>query len=114
MTAIRTVAFDARYMSDRYHGIGRHAYNLLYALTRLDPDRRYLAFYHPDYPNSRFKTEMLKERSNVELRPIRLPLYLPGEQFVWPLLLARARADLFHSPYVALPLLARTRSVMTV
>ena len=36
MTAIRTVAFDARYVNDKYHGIGRHAYNLLEALTRLD------------------------------------------------------------------------------
>ncbi len=114
MTAIRTVAFDARYVNDRYHGIGRHAYNLLDALTRLDPDRRYLAYYHPGYRNTRFNMEMLRERSNVELRPIRLPLYLPGEQLAWPILLARARADLFHSPYVVLPLLARIRSVMTV
>lgn len=116
MTAatIRIVAFDARYVNDWYQGIGRHAYNLLEALTRLDPDRRYLAYYHPDYPNTRFNMELLRERSNVELRPIRLPLYLPHEQLVWPVLLARARADLFHSPYVVLPLLARTRLAMTV
>jgi glycosyltransferase involved in cell wall biosynthesis len=114
MTAIRTVAFDARYVNDRYHGIGRHTYNLLDALTRLDPDRRYLAYYHPGYRNTRFNMEVLRERSNVELRPIRLPLYLPGEQLVWPLLLARARADLFHSPYVVLPLLARIRLAMTI
>ena len=116
MTAasIRVVAFDARYVNDRYQGIGRHAYNLLEALTRLDPGRRYLVFYHPDYRNTRFNMEMLRERSNVELRPIRLPLYLPHEQLVWPLLLTRARADLFHSPYVVLPLLARTRMVMTM
>ena len=72
MTVIRTVAFDARYINDRYHGIGRHAYNLLDALTRLDPGRRYLAYYHPGYQNTRFDMEMLRERSNVELRPIRL------------------------------------------
>ena len=114
MTAIRTVAFDARYVNDRYHGIGRHAYNLLEVLTRLDPDRRYLAYYHPGYRNTRFDVEKLRKRSNVELRPIRLPLYLPNEQFVWPLLLARARADLFHSPYVVLPLLAQIKLIMTV
>lgn len=111
---IRTVAFDARYVNDWYQGIGRHAYNLLEALTRLDPDRRYLAFYHPDYPNTRFNMEILRERSNVELWPVRLPLYLPHEQLVWPILLTRARADLFHSPYVVLPLLAGTRLAMTV
>ena len=114
MTMIRTVAYDARYVNDQYHGIGRHAYNLLDALTRLDPDRRYLAYYHPGYRNTRFNMEELGKRSNVELRPIQLPLYLPSEQLVWPFLLARARADLFHSPYVVLPLLAHIRSVMTV
>jgi alpha-1,3-rhamnosyl/mannosyltransferase len=116
MTAatIRAVAFDARYVNDRYHGIGRHAYNLLEALSRLDPDRRYLAFYHPDYPNTRYNMETLRQRPNVELRPVRLPLYRPNEQLAWPLVLAQARADLFHSPYVVLPLLTGIRSVITV
>lgn len=113
-TAINVVAFDARYMNDQYHGIGRYAYNLFEALTRLDPNRCYIAYYNPGYRNSRFNMEALEERPNVRLRPIRLPLYLPGEQFVWPVLLARAQADLFHSPYVTLPLLARTKLVMTV
>lgn len=111
---IRTVAFDARYVNDRYHGIGRHAYNLLSTLTRLDPDRRYLAYYHPGYPNTRFNMEVLRERSNVALRPMRLSLYRPSEQLVWPVVLARARADLFHSPYVVLPVAARVKSVITV
>jgi glycosyltransferase involved in cell wall biosynthesis len=111
---IRTVAFDARYVNDQYHGIGRHAYNVLDALTRLDPNRRYLAYYHPGYPNTRFDMEVLRERSNVELRPLRLPLYRPSEQLVWPAVLARARADLFHSPYVVLPFAAHVTAVMTV
>ncbi|GAC1358325.1 MAG: glycosyltransferase family 1 protein [Ktedonobacteraceae bacterium] len=111
---IKTVAFDARYVSDRYHGIGRHAYNLLEALTRLDLERHYIIYYNPDYRNTRFNIEALGERPNVELRPIRLHLYFPGEQLVWPLLLARDRVDLFHSPYVLLPLLARTTLVMTM
>ncbi len=115
MAAVRaTVAFDARYVSDRYHGIGRHTYNTLEALTRLDLDRQYLVYYHPDYPNDRFDLGRLEERPNVELRPIRLPLYLPTEQLVWPVLLAKTRAMLFHSPYVTLPLLAPVALVMTV
>jgi glycosyltransferase involved in cell wall biosynthesis len=111
---IRTVGFDARYVNDRYHGIGRHAYNLLDALTRLDCDRRYVAYYHPGYRNTRFDMDVLGERSNVELRPIRLPLYRPSEQLVWPAVLTRARADLFHSPYVVLPFAARVTAVITV
>jgi glycosyltransferase involved in cell wall biosynthesis len=111
---IRTVAFDARYVNDRYHGIGRHAYNLLDALTRLDPERRYLAYYHPRYRNTRFNMAPLCGRSNLELLPMRLSLYGPGAQLAWPVVLARARVDLFHSPYVVLPLAARVRSVITV
>ena len=114
MTKIQTIAFDARYVNDRYHGIGRHAYNLLDALTRLDQDRRYLAYYDPGYKNTRFDLETLGERPNVELRPLRLPLYSPTEQMVWPLVLAQARVDLFHSPYVLLPLLTHIKSVMTI
>jgi glycosyltransferase involved in cell wall biosynthesis len=109
-----TIAFDARYVNDRYHGIGRHAYSLLEALTRLDARRHYLVYFHPDYPNRRFNLRKLAERANVELRPIRLSLYLPTEQIIWPIVLAGARASLFHSPYVALPVLARVPLVMTV
>jgi glycosyltransferase involved in cell wall biosynthesis len=111
---IRTVAFDARYVNDRYHGIGRHAYNVFEALTRLDSGRRYVAYYHPGYRNTRFNLGALRERSNVELRPLRLPLYLPSEHLVWPTLLASARADLFHSPYVVLPFAAHVPAVITV
>jgi glycosyltransferase involved in cell wall biosynthesis len=101
-------------VNDRYHGIGRHTYNLLDALSRLDPDRRYLTYYHPGYRNTRFDIEALRERSNVELRPIRLPLYVPSEQFIWPALLAKARVDLFHSPYVVFPWASPAKSVMTI
>jgi glycosyltransferase involved in cell wall biosynthesis len=111
---IRTVAFDARYVNDRYHGIGRHAYHVFETLTRLDSERRYVAYYHPSYRNTRFNIEVLQERPNVELRPLRLPLYLPSEQFVWPAVLARARVDLFHSPYVMLPFAAHVTEVITV
>jgi glycosyltransferase involved in cell wall biosynthesis len=111
---IRTIAFDARYVNDRYHGIGRHAYNVFEALTRLDPGRRYIAYYHPGYDNTRFDMAALRGRSNVEMRPLRLPLYLPSEHVVWPAVLSRARADLFHSPYVVLPFAARVPAVITV
>ncbi len=109
-----TVAFDARYINDKYHGIGRHAYNLLDILTELDTKRRYLAYYNPDYPNTRFDLSRLQQRSNLEMRPVHLPLYSPREQLVWPWLLARDRVDIFHSPYVLLPLLAPVKSIMTV
>lgn len=109
-----TIAFDVRYVNDRYHGIGRYAYHLIEALTRLDERRRYVLYYHPNYRNSRFDLRALGRRANVELRPIHLPLYLPVEHVVWPILLRLSGAALFHSPYVVLPVLARIPLVMTV
>lgn len=109
-----TIVFDARFINDRYHGIGRHAYNLLEALTRLDPARRYVVVYHPQYQNTRFDLAGLGCRGNVELLPTRLRLYTPSEQVVWPWLLHKFRASIFHSPYVTLPLLSPAPLIMTV
>jgi glycosyltransferase involved in cell wall biosynthesis len=100
-----TILFDARYIIDQYHGIGRHAYNLIEALTRLDPGRRYVLYHCPSYPNSRFDLHALTARPNVELRSVRVPLYSPKEQLFWLRELARRETVIFHSPYVALPLL---------
>jgi glycosyltransferase involved in cell wall biosynthesis len=108
------IAFDARYVNDQYHGIGRHAFHLVEALTRLDTGRSYVVFFDPSYPNSRFDLAALGRRANVRLRPVRLPLYSAVEQLYWPLILARTSAELFHTPYVALPLLARSSLIMTV
>jgi glycosyltransferase involved in cell wall biosynthesis len=112
--APQKIAFDARFINDQYHGIGRHAFNLLEALSRLDSGRQYLVFYHPGYRNSRFDLADLGRRPNVELRPLRLDLYSPAEQFVWPWLLLRHRAAALHSPWVSKPLVAPTKTVVTV
>jgi glycosyltransferase involved in cell wall biosynthesis len=87
---------------------------LIRALSQLDPDRLYIAYYHPGYSNSRFDMHALQEESNIELRPVSLSLHRPREQLVWPALLARARADLFHSPYVTCPVASHTRCVITI
>jgi glycosyltransferase involved in cell wall biosynthesis len=109
-----TIAFDARYVNDQYHGIGRHAYNLIESVTRLDEARHYLVYYHPGYTNTRFDLVGLRDRPNVTLHPVALDLYSPIEQLLWPAFLARDRADFFHSPYVPIPLLARVPSAITV
>jgi glycosyltransferase involved in cell wall biosynthesis len=108
-----TIGFDARFINDRYHGIGRHAFNLLEALTRLD-QRRYVAYYCPSLTNTRFDLRMLATRPNVTLQAIDLPLYSPREQLFWPAQLAADGITLFHSPYVALPLLSSVPLLMTI
>lgn len=107
------IAFDARYVSDRYHGIGRAAFRLLEALVEAAPERTFVVF-RGRAPDSRFDWESLARRPNVELHAGPWPLYWPHEQLLWPWLLRRARIDLFHSPYFVAPLLAGCPVLITI
>ncbi len=113
MTARERVAFDARYVSDRYHGIGRYAFRLLEALVGSAPERTFVVFRGRDR-DSRFDWQALVDRPNVELWEGPWPLYWPQEQVIWPSLLRQSRVQLFHSPYFVAPLLAACPVVITV
>ncbi len=106
------IAFDARYVSDRYHGIGRYAFRLLEALV-LERERTFIVFRGRGQ-NSRFDWRSLAAQPNVELRDGPWPLYWPQEQYLWPRLLSQSGADLFYSPYFVAPLLARCPIVITI
>ncbi len=107
------IALDARYISDRYHGIGRYAFRLLEGVLAQAPDLTFIAFTGRA-ANSRFDWGPLAARPNVELRAGPWPLYWPHEQALWPLLLRQSRADLFHSPYFVAPLLAPCPVLITI
>ncbi len=107
------IAFDARYINDRYHGIGRYAFRLLEAMVAVAPTRTFLVFRGRGR-DSRFDWKTLVARPNVELWEGPWPLYWPHEQLMWPRILRRSRAELFHSPYFVAPLLAPCPVVITV
>ena len=107
------IGLDGRYIADRFDGIGRHAFHAYEAITRLRPDRRFV-LYLGHGENTRFDIDAITGRPNVTPRAMRMPLYLPPDQLAWPVQLARDRINLFHSPYITLPLLAPTRMVMTI
>ncbi len=109
----RRIAFDARYINDRYHGIGRYAYRLLEALVSAAPQHTFVIF-RGQGRDSRFDWDALAGRANVEFQPGPWPLYWPQEQLNWPGVLRRSRADLFHSPYFVTPLLSSIPAVLTV
>ncbi|MCI0728443.1 MAG: glycosyltransferase family 4 protein [Chloroflexi bacterium] len=113
MSAPRRVAFDARYVNDRYHGIGRYGFRLLEALAAAAPHITFIVFRGPE-PDSRFPWHSLAARPNVNIRPSPRPLYWPQEQVWWPWLLRQAQADLYHSPHFVAPLLAPCPVVVTV
>jgi glycosyltransferase involved in cell wall biosynthesis len=114
MKSIR-VGFDGRYINDRYHGIGRYAFGILEALTRLAPETHFM-IYRGQSPNSRFDWEGLSQRANVSISSGPKRLYSPAEQITWPRLVTRDRLDIFHSPYITAPwfLHSNTRVVITV
>ncbi|MHB1005840.1 MAG: glycosyltransferase family 4 protein [Chloroflexota bacterium] len=108
------VAYDARYVRDAYGGIARYAFCLLQALATAAPETTLLVYHDPSHPATRFDLAGLAGNANVSLRPLRVPLYSLREQALWPPRLRRDGADLFYSPYFALPLLARLPRVCTV
>lgn len=103
------IAFDARYINDRYHGIGRYAFRLLEALASLSLqrglDHTFFVFRSPA-PDTRFDWQALQSLPNLHLRQGPPALYLPTEQLAWRRLLSREPFDLFHSPYFVAPLMA--------
>lgn len=107
------IGFDARYVSDRYHGIGRYAFRLLEALAEAAPQRTFVVF-RGRAPETRFDWDRLSGRDNVIVTAGPWPLYWPQEQLQWPWLLRRLRVNCFHSPYVVAPLLAGAPVIITV
>lgn len=113
MRAADRIAFDARYVNDRYHGIGRFAFHLLEALTTIASENSFIVFRGRD-PDSRFDWQGLSKRPNVEIQPGPWPLFRPQEQYQWRKILRQTRADIFFSPYFPTPLLINLPLVITV
>jgi glycosyltransferase involved in cell wall biosynthesis len=111
--ARKRIAFDARYINDRYHGIGRFAFQLLESMASLSTDYDFVV-YRGRIQDRRFNWEGITQRQNVTLRFGPGPLYWPHEQLLWPIFIRRDRIDLFHSPYFPIPLLSRSKVIMTV
>jgi glycosyltransferase involved in cell wall biosynthesis len=108
------IGFDARYIQDRYHGIGRYAFELLGACIAQAPDDRFIVFWDPRLANSRFPLAGLLDAPNVIPVAIRLPLFGPLDQLVLPFLARRHRLDLLHVPYIGVPLAVPCPLVLTI
>lgn len=107
------IGFDARYINDRYHGIGRYAFQILESLIAASPEYTFVIFRGND-PDSRFDWNSLASWSNVEVQPGPRSLYWPQEQILWPWLFHKNRIDLFHSPYFVAPMIATQPCIITV
>ena len=108
------IGFDARYIQDRYHGIGRYAFDLLGASVVQAPSDEFVVFWDPRLTNSRFPLDTILQAPNVTVVEIRLPLFGPLDQLVMPVLARRQRLDLLHVPYVGVPLAVPCPLVVTI
>lgn len=111
-----TVAFDGRYIQDRYHGIGRYAFHLISELASCAPDVNFILVRDPRLTDSRFSYESIASRHNVAIWEVTAPLFSVKEQTAIPKLLHCARNQIYHSPYFARPwiLPPDTRNIVTV
>jgi len=113
MSAPKRIAFDARYINDQYHGIGRYAFRLLEGMVTAAQEATFIVFKGRGR-DTRFDWATVEARPNVEFREGPWPLYWPHEQLIWPSLLRHVRADIFYSPYFVAPLMSSCPAVITV
>ena len=107
------IAYDARYINDRYHGIGRVAFELLEAMVSMNSDYTFVVF-RSSLKESRFDWSTVEGRPNVEIKMGPGPLYWPHEHVLWPFILRKNRIAVFHSPYFMVPILKSPCSISTV
>lgn len=102
-----TIAIDARKVRD--FGIGTYIRNLVFELSTLDRENRYLLLTGP------LGKDVLKGLpENFEVVIERAPVYSVREHFTLSYRLLRLGVDLFHSTHYVLPLFLPCRSVVTI
>ncbi len=107
------ILFDGRYIQDRYHGIGRYAFHLASELATALPGRHFEVLRDPSLRESRFDWGGLTTHANVTLHEVAAPPFSLAEQLRLLPKLAHP-AQVYHTPYFAIPWLSRARSLVTV
>ncbi len=108
------IGFDGRYIQDRYHGIGRYAFELLRHLVIQQSNDQFIVIWNDKLPNTRFDLGELLHNPHVLAVPTKVPLFSPWDQVWLPRLARRMGLDLFHVPYFAVPVLLACPLVITV
>lgn len=90
------VAVDGRVMQDRYHGIGRHTYEIVRRLADRDLE---LVVVRDATSSGRPHVDGLSEHPSVRLVDLPVPVVSPKAQLRWPRLLAELEPDVLLVPY---------------
>ncbi len=104
---------DARTVTAHFPGIGRYGVNLARALRPLlGRDERLTLLRDPTQPSPWDFSALAGER--VQVVDVPLSPFSFRQQWALPRLLARLRADLYHSPYYLMPYRLGVPTVLTV
>jgi glycosyltransferase involved in cell wall biosynthesis len=95
-SSVLRIGVDGRVMQDRYHGIGRHTYELVRRLAVRDTE---LVVVHDSSRAGRLDVGALAEHRNVRLVDLRLPVVSPAAQLALARLLRADPPDVFLAPY---------------
>ncbi len=108
------VAYDLRYASDHFAGVGVYAYSVLEELLDLPGDERYLVLWNPGWQVTRFDLDRLRRHARVEwVESAAHPIQPTGAMAVgaW---LRRARPTVYCSPFSLRPFASRCPEVLTL
>jgi glycosyltransferase involved in cell wall biosynthesis len=103
------IAFDARVISDKMHGMARYAYNLILNLAQIDAENKYVLISGNEILN-----KLCEKHKNVSIVKCNAPLYSLREQIQIPLILRKEKPDLFHSPTFSTPMFSPCKTIITV
>lgn len=108
------IAYDLRYASDHFPGIGTHAYRLLEHLLALEGPERYVVLWAPGQSATRFDIEEVLRHPRVtrcETAGGPLGLAVPFSTGSW---LRRLRPAVFFSPFSLQPVAPGVPCVLTL
>jgi alpha-1,3-rhamnosyl/mannosyltransferase len=97
------VAYDLRYATDHFPGIGTHAWELLRALLEAPGDERYRVIWNPALPSSRWDVAPLRSHPRVDWAECDVPPLHWSTARRTGALLRRSGADVYFSPFSLCP-----------
>jgi glycosyltransferase involved in cell wall biosynthesis len=102
------IAIDARKIDSPLTGIGRYTKNLLTHLAEIDKENEYIILQR--------KVASIKtvDASNFRIVVFDYPAFSLHSIFFLHKILDRERVEIFHSPFVSVPLFTKCRIVLTV
>jgi glycosyltransferase involved in cell wall biosynthesis len=108
------IAYDLRFATDHFAGIGTHAFCLLEALLELPGDERYLVLWNPALAHTRFEFARRLSHPRVEVDERAWRPLDPRDPFRVGAWLRSRRPTLFLSPFYFLPFGAPCPCVLTI